>query len=58
MTVSISSIRDATVFGKGMLDAACPDDVFAAPPISELHLLHGRAHDQLAGRGIDVRRTF
>ena len=27
-------------------------------PISELYLLYGRAHEQLAGRGINVRRSY
>jgi phosphoenolpyruvate---glycerone phosphotransferase subunit DhaK len=27
-------------------------------PISELYLLYGRAHEQLAGRGITVRRSY
>ena len=27
-------------------------------PISELYILYGRAHEQLAGRGINVRRNY
>jgi phosphoenolpyruvate---glycerone phosphotransferase subunit DhaK len=27
-------------------------------PISELYLLYGRAHDQLASRGINVGRSY
>ena len=83
------------IVGKGMLDAACPGDVFAAPPmdyvletsklleavasdlpfkrgddvalminglggtpVSELYLLYGYAHEQLAGRGINVKRNY
>ncbi len=105
------------IVGKGMLDAACPGDVFAAPPmdyvletskllaspkgvlhiinnytgdrmafemgqemaeadgitigtlivminglggtpVSELYLLYGYAHEQLAQRGINVRRNY
>ena len=27
-------------------------------PISELYLLYGRAHEQLTGRGLTVRRNY
>jgi phosphoenolpyruvate---glycerone phosphotransferase subunit DhaK len=39
-------------------DVALMINGLGGTPISELYLLYGRAHDQLAGRGINVRRSY
>ena len=39
-------------------DVALMINGLGGTPISELYLLYGRAHEQLAGRGINVRRSY
>ena len=39
-------------------DVALMINGLGGTPISELYLLYGRAHDQLAGRGINVGRSY
>jgi len=39
-------------------DVAVMINGLGGTPISELYLLYGRAHDQLTGRGLNVRRNY
>jgi dihydroxyacetone kinase-like protein len=39
-------------------DVALMINGLGGTPISELYLLYGRAHDQLKGRGINVRKSY
>ena len=39
-------------------DVALMINGLGGTPISELYLLYGRAHEQLAGRGITVGRSY
>jgi dihydroxyacetone kinase-like protein len=39
-------------------DVALMINGLGGTPISELYILYGRAHEQLAGRGINVRRNY
>ena len=57
----VDELLDAVVtdlpFKKGD-DVALMINGLGGTPISELYLLYGRAHEQLAGQGINVRRNY
>jgi phosphoenolpyruvate---glycerone phosphotransferase subunit DhaK len=53
----LGAVADDLPYKKGD-DVALMINGLGGTPISELYLLYGRAHDQLAGRGINVGRSY
>ena len=53
----VEAVASDLPYGSGD-DVALMINGLGGTPISELYLLYGRAHDQLAGRGINVRRSY